>query len=143
MIGSLVGVLLLLAAVFFVVRKRRQGGDDDEGDDEFHLATGPGSNRHIYDVKNNPFMTAGAGAGAGAGGAAAAAAAAHGHQHNQLNSFLSQDHDEEYFTFEKPKVDITGEANKVSSEFGRRRLSNGSLPDMATRNPGSLKVVNN
>ena len=28
-------------------------------------------------------------------------------------------------------------------EFGRRRLSNGSLPDMIARNPGSLKVVNN
>ncbi|KAK6203329.1 uncharacterized protein RJT21DRAFT_113237 [Scheffersomyces amazonensis] len=28
-------------------------------------------------------------------------------------------------------------------EFGRRRLSNGSLPDMIARQPGSLKVVNN
>ncbi|KAK6466089.1 hypothetical protein DFJ63DRAFT_311166 [Scheffersomyces coipomensis] len=28
-------------------------------------------------------------------------------------------------------------------EYGRRRLSNGSLPDMIARQPGSLKVVNN
>lgn len=28
-------------------------------------------------------------------------------------------------------------------EYGRRKLSNGSLPDMIARNPGSLKVVNN
>ena len=33
--------------------------------------------------------------------------------------------------------------NSPNPEFGRRRLSNGSLPDMIARNPGSLKVVNN
>jgi cell wall integrity and stress response component len=35
------------------------------------------------------------------------------------------------------------EAPNQTANFGRRRLSNGSLPDMITRNPNSLKVVNN
>lgn len=34
-------------------------------------------------------------------------------------------------------------ANSPEPEFGRRKLSNGSLPDMIAREPGSLKVVNN
>ncbi|KAI5952927.1 WSC2 [Candida theae] len=34
-------------------------------------------------------------------------------------------------------------ANSPEPGFGRRKLSNGSLPDMIAREPGSLKVVNN
>ena len=33
--------------------------------------------------------------------------------------------------------------NSPEPEYGRRKLSNGSLPDMIAREPGSLKVVNN
>lgn len=115
--------------------------------------SGTNSMQQIYDINNNPFLSKSGSKRVNTGNIPEAAAQggimtngiqneSH-HQHNQLNSFSSHDHDEEYFLFDRPKVDITGEANKVSSEYGRRRLSNGSLPDMATRKPGSLQVVNN
>lgn len=123
-IGALAGVALLAGLVFlFIWRKRR---NDAEDEDFFDL--GGGRSEKPYDsIAPNPFL--GAAAGATAGGMAA------GHTHNNSNTTRSystnnddHDHDVEY-------------AN--DDDIGRRRLSNGSLPDMMTRNPGSLKVVNN
>lgn len=48
------------------------------------------------------------------------------------------------FMFEQPTNNQNGPNDRAPTpEFGRRKLSNGSLPDMIARQPGSLKVVNN
>lgn len=158
-----------MGLVFLFIWYRRRQNDEEE-DDMFTLGgagapavkgsgsggmnrSGSNSMQQIYDINNNPFLSKSGSKRVNTGNIPNAAVQGgimtngirreSNHQHNQLNSFSSHDHDEEYFLFDRPKVDITGEANKKSSEYGRRRLSNGSLPDMATRNPGSLKVVNN
>lgn len=44
---------------------------------------------------------------------------------------------------EQPANNQNGPNDRAPTpEFGRRKLSNGSLPDMIARQPGSLKVVN-
>lgn len=151
-IGSIVGVLAIIGLFLFFCWYRKR--DEDDNDDEFTLSGPANEEKHPYNINNNPFVTAAAAVGAGGAGAGAAAGRAggtaysggtftRGENSHHLDSFSSL-HDNDDLLFVEPAHDITGEGNKYSSDFGgRRRLSNGSLPDMVTRNPGSLKVVNN
>ncbi|RLV87585.1 Cell wall integrity and stress response component 3 [Meyerozyma sp. JA9] len=139
-VGSLAGVSLIAGLLFFLWYKKRNS--DEDHDDEFTLS-GP-AEKDQYSIGPNPFM-ANAAAGAGAGGAGAAGAGAvkgHGYHSSSgdSHSFDSTHNDE--FLFERYPP-MPQEAPNQTANFGRRRLSNGSLPDMITRNPNSLKVVNN
>ncbi|EDK41008.2 hypothetical protein PGUG_05106 [Meyerozyma guilliermondii ATCC 6260] len=139
-VGSLAGVCLIAGLLFFLWYKKRHSEDDH--DDEFTLS-GP-NEKDQYSIGPNPFMSsAAAGAGAGAAGAAGASAVkGHGYHSSSgdSHSFDSTHNDE--FLFERYPP-MPQEAPNQTANFGRRRLSNGSLPDMITRNPNSLKVVNN
>lgn len=139
-VGSVAGVGAIAALVaFFLWHRRRQENEDHE--DEFTLS-GPEKDPN-YHISPNPFTSGNATA-----GAVAAAGMmpqnnnrySHGHQAsnaNTLNSHSTSNHDE-YFTFENNEY-----LDPSTQDYGRRRLSDGSLPDMVQRNPGSLKVVNN
>lgn len=132
-IGSIAGLLLIIAAIVFFIWRRRQ--EEDDKDDEFTLL-GPPEQKHPYNINNNPFLSAHGDAGAVTGAGAGVIA---GQVHNNLNSFSSSHGDDDFYLSDQPKMDL---GEKRSLEFGRRRLSDGSLPDM-TRNPSTLKVVNN
>lgn len=139
-VGSVGGVGVIAAIVgFFLWHRRRQDAEDHE--DEFTLS-GPEKDPN-YHISPNPFTS-----GNGTAGAVAAAGMvpqnnnrySHGQQAsnaNTLNSHSTSNHDE-YFTFENNEY-----GDPATQDYGRRRLSDGSLPDMVQRNPGSLKVVNN
>lgn len=139
-VGSLAGVSLIAGLLFFLWYKKRNS--DEDHDDEFTLS-GP-AEKDQYSIGPNPFMAnAAAGAGAAAAGAAGAGAVkGHGYHSSSgdLHSFDLTHNDE--FLFERYPP-MPQEAPNQTANFGRRRLSNGSLPDMITRNPNSLKVVNN
>lgn len=139
-VGSLAGVSLIAGLLFFLWYKRRNA--DDDHDDEFTLS-GP-KEKDQYSIGPNPFMTnAAPGTGAGAG-VAAGAAASKGHAYHSSSGDLHSfdlTHNDEYLFERYPPMPPA--APNETANFGRRRLSNGSLPDMVTRNPNSLKVVNN
>lgn len=82
-----------------------------------------------------------------------------GHNSSDNNNSYSSTTGDDMFNFDEHynQNGNAGSANGANSQlpyplhndfhrpedFGRRRLSDGSLPDMIARNPGSLKVVNN
>lgn len=166
MIGSIAGAGLLAGGVFFFLwhRKNKDGNLDDSHDDEFTLS-GPEKFSSDYQINSHPFNhnsnnPSNGSAALGAMGVAMAPSGGarrtpssnhnsnnsnnHINHHNQNSSdfnhsysshlnndepFSNFDHNDD-FNFNRPE------------ELGRRRLSDGSLPDMIARNPGSLKVVN-
>lgn len=129
-VGVVAGVALIAAAVFFFLRRRRDDGDDEE----FYDDVG-GARQHGFDTINaNPYMDG------TATSAAVAGVGAHGH-HNSNTSRSYSSNNEDIFYFDN--LNRGGDALRPpDEEHGRRRLSDGSLPDMVQRNPGSLKVVN-
>lgn len=137
----LVGLIVLL----FWWKKRR----DNEDEEQFFDMTNP--NEKKFDgITPNPFLTAagagGAGA-AGAGGRMALGTAAHAHQgSNTTHSYSSNNEDVLHYD-DNHHGDLAGQDEFFSTgageDYGRRRLLNGSLPDMIMRKPGSLQVVNN
>lgn len=132
-IGSIAGVALIAGLILLFLRWRRNRDDDD---DEDFFDTGRNKEQGFDSVTPNPLMSRGAGvAGVGAAGA---------HMHNNSSTTRSYstnddglDHNGLDHDFLLPPLD---------EEYGRRRLSNGSLPDMADRmadrRSQPLKVVN-
>lgn len=150
MVGALVGAALVvgLIVLLFWWKKRR----DSEDEEQFFDMTNP--NEKKFDgITPNPFLTAAGGAGgagaAGAGGRMALGTAAHAHQgSNTTHSYSSNNEDVlHYDDNHHHRGDVAGQDEYFSSgageDYGRRRLLNGSLPDMIMRKPGSLQVVNN
>lgn len=114
--------------MFFFIWWRRRGEDDDD-EDFFDLG---GKEKSDFDsMAPNPFVTGGATAGAG-----------HAHNNSNTTRSYSTTNDENFMFDNGTNVAEPADPLHPNEEFGRRRLSNGSLPDMVTRNPGSLKVVN-
>ncbi|EGV64313.1 Cell wall integrity and stress response component 2 [Yamadazyma tenuis] len=138
---GVVGGIGLLAGLLFFLWYRRRHSDDDEDDFEkdaegFHAV--PPLNRtggkSEYNVTPNSFV-----------GKKPTIKSEHTKQQSlNNNSFGSND---EYFMFEDARVASVGHGQGAgvlpypTEDYGRRRLSDGSLPDMITK--GSLKVVNN
>lgn len=118
--------------MFFCCYKRNKQNDDR--DDEFTLSGPSNEKTTTFDGAPNPFMVP--------QGAHNDDRAMDHHNKDSLHSVESINNDDYYMPMGHPEFETPG-ANKLSSEYGRRRLSDGSLPDMVTRNPGSLKVVNN
>lgn len=151
-IGALAGIGLLVAGALFFLWYRRRKSDDDDHDDEFTLS-GP-AEKTDYSISTNPFIANGtdataAGAMAAAGMAIsqnASRSASHHHKNssygnNSYNNNSYSSTNEDNFHFDDAR-NLPNDFAKPE-DFGRRRLSDGSLPDMVARNPGSLKVVNN
>ena len=121
-VGSVAGVgLLALLAFLFILYRRRRGNDEDDDDDETYT-----NNEKYPDpafIAKNSIKSN------------------HHKQYPSLgqtsNSFSSTPEDNHMF--ENPNFNPP--PPPPSNEWGRRRLSDGSLPDMVTK--GSLKVVNN
>ncbi|KAK6458182.1 uncharacterized protein RJT20DRAFT_29593 [Scheffersomyces xylosifermentans] len=164
-IGSILGLALLAGLIFGAFWYRKRRNEDDDYDDEFTLS-GPDVEKsqgiRPPSLNPNPFLVAGgynfdtAQQGQNNGGSPDSTHVAHSRQASQLgvgtfghgynnsnggnsggeHSFNSQPDND--FTFLDPP------SESPPPEFnGRRRLSNGSLPDIIARQPGSLKVVNN
>lgn len=128
MIGSIAGVALIAVAIIFFLRWRRNRHIDDDDDDFFD--SGHRKEPGFDSVTPNPLMTRGVGvAGVGAAGV---------HAHNNSNTTRS------YSTNDDGLLDphMLDNDYLADEEYGRRRLSNGSLPDMADRTSKPLKVVN-
>lgn len=126
--------MAIIGLVAFFLWRRRRGDTDDE---EFYDDVGGmrGMRQNGSDsINTNPYMDG------GAAGAAVAAAGAHGH-HNSNTSRSYSSNNEDVFFFDNLNRGDDG-LRPPDEEYGRRRLSDGSLPDMVQRNPGSLKVVN-
>ncbi|CUM62631.1 uncharacterized protein PRCAT00000185001 [Priceomyces carsonii] len=125
-VGSIAGAAILAAGLIFFICHRRRS--DDDKDDEFTLS-GP------EQEKSETF------------GGAAGSHVQHNHQASNgqmLGSFASTQNDDLFIYGPSAHPnDMTGDHSMPIADFGRRRLSNGSLPDMVQRNHGSLKVVNN
>ncbi|OBA24223.1 WSC-domain-containing protein [Metschnikowia bicuspidata var. bicuspidata NRRL YB-4993] len=129
-VGSIGGVAVVSLIVFFVLRWRKNRDEDDD-DDDFVFSDNKRAQLGEFDsVTPHTFV----------GGGAAAAAGTHTHNNSNTDrSYSSNNEDAFYFANDAERDNYY--AN--NTEYGRRRLSNGSLPDMLTRNPGSLQVVNN
>lgn len=126
-IGTLAGVALIALLAFFLWRRKRRNDEDEDDDDDFFALA---HRKEGFDsVTPNPLMPRGAGA--------VGAVAAGSHTHNNSNTTRSYSTNEDGFIMEP-----TGghDAMYGEEEYGRQRLLNGSLPDMANRPP--LKVVN-
>ncbi|KAM9907780.1 hypothetical protein OXX79_000767 [Metschnikowia pulcherrima] len=128
-VGSVAGVALISALVFFLLRWRKNR--ESEADDDFFDVGNKHAQSGFDSVPPNTFM-------AGAGGVAAAGSHTHKNS-NTDRSYSSNNEDVFYYANENDRENYY----PGNEEYGRRRLSNGSLPDMLTRNPGSLQVVNN
>jgi len=164
-IGSILGLALIAGLIFGIFWYRKRRNEDDDYDDEFTLS-GPDIEKsqgiRPPSLNPNPFLVAGgynfdtAQQTQNNGGSPDSTHIAHSRQASQLgvgtfghgynnsnggnsggeHSFNSQGEND--FTFLDPP------SESPPPEFnGRRRLSNGSLPDIIAREPGSLKVVNN
>lgn len=134
-IGTLVGVALIAGLIFFLIWRRRRNNDED---DEDFFDNGQGKEMGFDSVTPNPLMPRG-----GVGMAGAAGAGAAYHTHNNSNTTRSYSTNEDGFVMESNQ-NTYGQDDYLrppnEEEYGRRRLSNGSLPDMANQTP--LKVVN-
>lgn len=127
-IGALAGVALIAGLIFLFIWWRRRRAEEEENDESFF-----DNKKNGFDsVAPNPLITRGTGmAGVVAGGA---------HAHNNSITTRSYSTNEDGFIIESGNDDYMHQPNE--EEYGRRRLSNGSLPDMANRNITPLKVVN-
>ncbi|KAI5956891.1 WSC2 [Candida jiufengensis] len=113
-------------------------------------------------IQNSRTISSRNGSNGGGTATTAGAAAAFGHDHKYSSSggtsngiggdsFGSHNDDYAFYDPDHQHIDTPnthtqtnpGFLNSPDPEFGRRKLSNGSLPDMIAREPGSLKVVNN
>lgn len=131
-IGSVAGAGLILGLVLFLCCFKRNRDDDDK-DDEFTLSGPSNEKTDTFEGAPNPFRMAQTGRNDDG----------HiDHRKDTLYSLDTTNNDDFFMAAGHPDTESPGQ-NKLSSEYGRRRLSDGSLPDMVTRNPGSLKVVNN
>lgn len=118
-VGVVCGLALIAAVLGFLIYRKRHEEPDDE--DFFDVGK-----EKPMEAAPNPFMTG-------------------GHAHNNSNlTRLYLNNTDEAFNYE-PAGEFGGhhynDLLQPPEEFGRRRLSNGLLPDM-TRNTGLLKVVN-
>lgn len=134
-IGVLAGVALLAAIAFLFWKRRREEPAEEE---DFYDVGGVRQNG-FDGVNPNPYID-----GRGTAGALAASGlAAHDHHNSNTSRSYSSNNDDVFF-FDNMNSHRGDDALRPpdSEEYGRRRLSDGSLPDMVQRNPGSLKVVN-
>lgn len=137
-VGSVAGVGLLAAGALFFLWYKRKHGDDQDDEDGFDLS--PPANEK-YNVNPNPFV----GPAVGKNGTVNSR-----HTKNPSNNTGSYTSNDEYYMFnahpggydQGGNTNVNGfEPPYPTEDFGRRRLSDGSLPDMAAKS--SLKVVNN
>ena len=124
-VGCVAGVSLICALGFFLWFRRRNAKPDEDNDFAYS------SNSEEKSVR---FKGSGS--------------------YGKSNRFSSANRNDNYMFYNIDTPDGVSRDNlglippplsrdDSSSLNGRRRLSNGSLPDMAARNKGSLKVVNN
>lgn len=128
-VGSVAGIGIIGLLAFLFLIKRRNS--DDEEDDDFNekdingfTLAGPTKN-YGNDITPNPFVTKNS-------------TIKSKHTKNQSFNSHSFNSNNEDFMFSNPNNEGLP---YPMEDYGRRRLSDGSLPDMVTK--GSLKVVNN
>ncbi|CAH6723209.1 protein Slg1p [[Candida] jaroonii] len=128
-VGSVAGIGIIGLLAFLFLIKRRNA--DDEEDDDFNekdingfTLAGPSKN-YGNDITPNPFVTKNS-------------TIKSKHTKNQSFNSHSFNSNNEDFMFSNPNNEGLP---YPMEDYGRRRLSDGSLPDMVTK--GSLKVVNN
>lgn len=128
-IGSIAGVLIIGALAYFFWRNNKNEDPDDT--DHFDIGKKDARMRGFDSVIPNNYLE-------NLGGVDGVAAAAH-HTHSASDSGHSYSSNPEalHYAGDRDELPTLREEN-----FGRRRLSDGSLPDMVARGPGSLKVVN-
>lgn len=136
-IGSVAGVGLIAGlALFFCWYKRRHDDDDDDDDNTTNFNETKGFQTVVPpNVAPNPFVTKNS-----------TIKSKHGKK-SSLNNNSFNSTSEDYFMFDDGRI-INGQQQQdfasppyPTEDYGRRRLSDGSLPDMTTK--GELKVVNN
>lgn len=131
-VGCVAGVAII-GLLFLWLWKRRRQNEDDE-DDFFS-----NNKENSFNEKSNPFS-----AGSGAAGIAGAGVAGHNHNNSNTTRSYSTSNDDAFFDPpSQHELDSPSHYLQPPNDYGRRRLSDGSLPDMVQRNPTSLKVVNN
>lgn len=125
-IGSVAGAALIgVLTAFFIFKRRRQ----EERDEEDFFDMGKRDARmHGFDtvIPNNYH-----------GDITAMGGAIGTHTHSNSDTTNSDMSNPEIFDEDRDEF-----CNPREEDFGRRRLSDGSLPDMVVKGPGSLKVVN-
>lgn len=127
-VGSVAGVGLAAAGFIFLYCYRKRNGEDN--DDEFTLSA-PNERGSLNDIHQpNPFVITNG--------------APNQHQDGSLGTnlySLETSVPDDYFRNSYAAPATMQHTDRPSNEYGRRRLSDSSLPDMAASNP--LKVVNN
>lgn len=128
-IGSIAGVLIIGALAYFFWRNNKNEDLDDT--DLFDIGKKDARMRGFGSVIPNNYLEK-------LGGVDGVAAAAH-HTHSGSDTSHSYASNPEalHYAGDRDELPTLREEN-----FGRRRLSDGSLPDMVARGRGSLKVVN-
>ncbi|RKP32472.1 hypothetical protein METBISCDRAFT_21456 [Metschnikowia bicuspidata] len=128
-VGSIAGVLIIGALAYFFWRNNKN--DDLDDVHFFDIGKKDARMRGFDSVIPNNYLE-------NLGGVDGVAAAGH-HTHSTSDTSHSYSSNPEalHYAGDRDELPTLREEN-----FGRRRLSDGSLPDMVARGPGSLKVVN-
>lgn len=149
-VGSVLGVALLAAAIFGFIWYRRKHDDDDlDFEDQFTLLGPEKPVAPPHPTGPNPFLTAGgytfADQNTQAGGANTTNLLDSLNNHSRTTSHgfvLVGDHlltlDADFHAYDDRQLRMN-----LPEPVLTRKISNGLLPDMVARQPGSLKVVNN
>lgn len=126
-VGSIAGAIILGALAVFFIWKRRRSDDEDE-EDFFDLGDKDARMRGFDSVIPNSYS----------GNVAVAGAAAGVHTHSNSDTSNSYGSNPDDFHYSGPRDEFVD----PPEDLGRRRFSDGSLPDMVAKGPGSLKVIN-
>lgn len=127
-VGSIAGVALIAAGIIFLLWKRRRDNDNEE-EDFFDMGDKDARMRGFDSVIPNTYT----------GNADAIESSAGNHTHSASDTSNSYSTHPDAFHYSEQRDEF---ADPREEDFGRRRLSDGSLPDMVAKGPGSLKVVN-
>ncbi|GEQ72242.1 hypothetical protein JCM33374_g5929 [Metschnikowia sp. JCM 33374] len=136
-VGSIAGLVFLFGLFFLIFRWKKNRDAEEDDEDFFDVGNKRAQAGNFDSVPPNTFTSGGGAAGQ------TRAATVGGHAHNISATDRSYSSNAEDVFYYSNDADRENYFPSNGEEYGRRRLSNGSLPDMLTRNPGSLQVVNN